>query len=87
MARPLLWDRCPWGLGPELKGAKAPHWSPPGASLGSFGHAGASGAIAWADPEEELAVVLLTNQAWASRWPVRDRRLARLADAIMAALD
>ena len=35
----------------------------------SFGHFGASGTITWADPEEDLAVVLLTNRAWASRWP------------------
>ena len=53
----------------------------------AFGHFGASGTIAWADPEEDLAVVLLTNRAWASRWPVQESRLARLANAIMAALD
>jgi CubicO group peptidase (beta-lactamase class C family) len=53
----------------------------------SFGHFGASGTIVWADPEEDLAVVLLTNRAWVSRWPVRERRAARLANAIMAALD
>jgi CubicO group peptidase (beta-lactamase class C family) len=53
----------------------------------AFGHYGASGTIAWADPEEELVVVLLTNRAWVSRWPTMGRRAARLANTIMAALD
>ncbi|MDQ2997608.1 MAG: beta-lactamase family protein, partial [Chloroflexota bacterium] len=24
--KPLYWSPCPWGLGPELRGAKMPHW-------------------------------------------------------------
>jgi len=92
--RDITWDptsepraSVPWGLGWEVKGSGAGDYFGDAAHDTSFGHFGASGTIAWADPAEELAVVLLTNQAWASRWPVRDRRLARLADAIMAALD
>src|SRR5207244_181967 len=26
---PLLWRPSPWGLGPELRGRKRPHWAPP----------------------------------------------------------
>ena len=48
---PLHWTPCPWGLGPELHGEKAPHWAPRAASPGSFGHIGGSGSLAWADPE------------------------------------
>jgi len=92
--RDITWDpnsepraSVPWGLGWEVKGNAAGDYFGEAAHDTSFGHFGASGTIAWADPEEDLAVVLLTNKAWASRWPVRERRLARLADAIMTALD
>jgi len=92
--RDITWDptieprtSVPWGLGWEVKGSAAGDYFGDAAHDTSFGHFGASGTIAWADPEEDLAVVLLTNRAWVSRWPVRERRLARLANAIMAALD
>jgi CubicO group peptidase (beta-lactamase class C family) len=71
MARPLLWERCPWGLGPELRGDKTPHWSPPTASPGSFGHAGASGSLAWADPAHDLAWVVLGARTADSGWLLR----------------
>ncbi len=93
--RDITWDptsepraSVPWGLGWEVKGGSAAgDYFGDVAHDTSFGHFGASGTIAWADPEEDLALVLLTNKAWASRWAVRERRLARLANAIMAALD
>src|SRR3989442_1372656 len=79
--RDVTWDpsvapraAVAWGLGFEVKGA-APHdFMGDQAHSTSFGHYGASGTMAWADPEEELAVVLLTNRAWVSRWPVQERR-------------
>ena len=64
----LEWPRCPWGLGPELRGAKAPHWVSPEASPHSFGHAGASGCLAWADPDVELAWVLQGTRHLAGGW-------------------
>ena len=48
-------DPCDWGLGFELKGAKVPHWTPPRASPGTFGHFGASGTFLWVDPIADLA--------------------------------
>ena len=94
MQRDITWDptsepraSVPWGLGWEVKGTEPGDYFGNLAHATTFGHFGASGTIAWADPEEDLAVVLLTNRAWASRWPVRERRLARLANAIMKALD
>ena len=51
----MAWPRCPWGLGPELRGDKAPHWVTPEASSCSFGHAGASGCLVWADPDANVA--------------------------------
>ncbi len=64
-------DPCPWGLGPELAGAKH-HWMgdwPPA----SFGHFGQSGALALANADEGLAVVATSTVAfgpWAVElWP------------------
>lgn len=94
MQRDVTWDptqtprlAVPWGLGWQVKGDGPNDYMGELAHATAFGHYGASGSIAWADPEEGLAVVLLTNRAWQSWWPVRERRAARLADAIMAALD
>ena len=39
-----------WGLGVELKGAKAPHWSGSLTSPRTFGHFGGSGTFIWVDP-------------------------------------
>lgn len=50
--------RSSWGLGWELRGA-------PSGDLVSpltFGHGGATGTMAWADPARQLICVLLTNQ-------------------------
>ena len=77
----------PWGLGWEVRGGEASDYMGDQSHPTAFGHYGASGSIAWADPEEGLAVVLLTNRAWQSWWPVHERRTARLANEIMAALD
>lgn len=92
--RDVTWDpnarpraSVSWGLGWEVKG------DPPGDYFGdlphptTFGHYGASGTIAWADPERDLACVLLTNRAWISKWPVQERRAAQLANAVVAAFD
>jgi beta-lactamase class C len=83
MARPLLWDRCPWGLGPELKGDKTPHWSPPSAGPDSYGHAGASGAFAWLDPGRDVAWAILGARTAASGWLLRQG--AAIGEAILAA--
>ena len=92
--RDVTWDptaepraRVPWGLGWEVKGDAPGDYFGSRAHPTSFGHYGASGTFAWADPEEDLAVVLLTNRAWVSRWAVQERRAARLSDAVVAAID
>ncbi len=57
-----------WGLGPELKGAKDPHWTAPGHSPSTFGHFGQAGTFLWVDPERGAAAVVLTDRpfgAWA----------------------
>jgi CubicO group peptidase (beta-lactamase class C family) len=73
-------ERNDWGLGMELKDAKAPHWTGARNSPRTFGHFGASGTFLWVDPEQELALACLTDHNfgdWArDAWP-------RLADAVL----
>jgi CubicO group peptidase (beta-lactamase class C family) len=66
-------DPCWWGLGPELRGTKSPHWTGGTAPAATFGHFGGSGTFLWVDPEADLACVVLTDREfddWAVRaWP------------------
>lgn len=82
---PLWWDPCPWGLGPDLRGTKKPHWVPASASPQSFGHSGASGCLAWADPSKELEWVILGTRTADSGWLLR--RGPAIGDAIYASLE
>ncbi|MGV3760126.1 MAG: serine hydrolase domain-containing protein [Actinomycetota bacterium] len=71
----------PWGLGLEVKGTKAPHWTPGDASPETFGHFGQSGSFVWVDPEAGVACASLSDRGfgrWArTAWPV-------LGDAVLA---
>jgi CubicO group peptidase (beta-lactamase class C family) len=49
----------------------------------AFGHAGFTGTSVWADPERDLAVVLLTNAVYYGRRDLRDVRAA-VCDAAVA---
>jgi CubicO group peptidase (beta-lactamase class C family) len=82
-AQPLIWSRCAWGLGPEVRGGKTPHWVPAQAGPDSFGHSGASGALAWAAPAHELAWAILGARTADSGWLLR--RSAAISAAILAA--
>lgn len=64
-------DPCPWGLGPEVAGAKH-HWM--GAwEPESFGHFGQSGSLALMNAREGIGVVAVAGEAfgpWAvALWP------------------
>jgi beta-lactamase class C len=80
---PMWWAPCPWGLGPELRGHKQPHWAPSDTPQ-SFGHSGASGCLAWAQPERGVAWALLGARTADSGWLLR--RGPALSEAIIAAL-
>jgi len=71
-----------WGLGFEIRDAKSPHWTGAHNSPGSYGHFGQSGTFIWADPQAQLALVLLTDRDfgdWALPvWPA-------LSDSVLAA--
>ncbi|WP_375487555.1 serine hydrolase domain-containing protein [uncultured Mycobacterium sp.] len=62
-----------WGLGFEIRDAKSPHWTGASNSARTFGHFGQSGSFIWADPDADLALVVLTGHDfgdWAlPAWP------------------
>jgi CubicO group peptidase (beta-lactamase class C family) len=64
---------CPWGLGPELRGTKSPHWTGATSSPSTFGHFGGSGTLLWVDPVAAVRCVALTDREfddWAVvAWP------------------
>lgn len=86
------YDPCPWGLGPELKGVKDPHWTGRTNSAATFGHFGGAGTMMWVDPVADVALVALTDRAfddWARealvRWPeLSDEVLAHHAARVRA---
>lgn len=74
-------DPCPWGLGPELRGHKQPHWTATRNSSSTFGHIGATGTFVWIDPVANVACCALADREfdeWARiHWPV-------FGDAVLA---
>jgi len=56
-------------------------YRPSGAVNLRLGHAGATGTMAWADPDTKLLCVILTNRAYS----VDDGRLLRLVSNTVAA--
>ncbi|MEO5974016.1 MAG: serine hydrolase domain-containing protein [Ilumatobacteraceae bacterium] len=74
---------CPWGLGPELRGTKHPHWTATRNSSSTFGHFGGSGTFVWIDPVANVACCALSGfefGQWSlTHWPVfGDEVLAEL---------
>lgn len=74
-------DPNPWGLGFEIRGGKAPHWTGRTCSTTTFGHFGRSGSFLWVDPATGCSLVVVTDTdfgRWAlDAWP-------DLADAVLA---
>jgi CubicO group peptidase (beta-lactamase class C family) len=73
-------DPLDWGLGPEIRGGKTPHWTGTRNSPATFGHFGGAGTFVWIDPVIDRALVCLTDREfgpWAlDTWP-------RLSDAVI----
>ncbi len=79
---PLIWDPCPWGLGPDLRGTKSPHWVPAAAGAESYGHSGASGCLAWYAPGADVAWAILGARTADNGWLLR--RSGAISTAILA---
>ena len=62
-----------WGLGFEIRDGKSPHWTGARNSVRTYGHFGQAGGFIWADPDVDLALVVLTDRdfgEWAlGPWP------------------
>jgi beta-lactamase class C len=67
----VTWPECAWGLGPELKGSKAPHWTGSHASARSFGQIGSTGCLAWLDPDADVAWSIMATRSTDSGWLLR----------------
>jgi beta-lactamase class C len=74
-----------WGLGWAVKGTKRGHESGDLTSPATYSHSGATGTVTWADPATDIACVLPTNRAQRSGWHTDELRMARFANAVMAA--
>jgi len=70
-----------WGLGWGLR--KSSDWNAFGdlSSDRTFGHSGASGTVAWADPQRELLCVILTTRPWRQDQGFLLRRIANVVQA------
>jgi CubicO group peptidase (beta-lactamase class C family) len=75
----LEWSPCAWGIGAEVMGHKSPHYAATRASMYSYGHVGATGALAWCDPEADLAWALFAPRTWETWW----RDMSRIGDALL----
>ena len=68
-------DPCDWGLGPELRGGKHPHWMGSRCSPSTFGHFGGSGTLLWFDPAVDLGCIVFADRPfddWAvDVWPAQ----------------
>jgi len=72
---------APWGLG--WARGRSRSWNAFGemVSAEAFGHAGATGTLAWADPQTQLLCVILTNRPYS----FDDGRFLRLVSNAVAA--
>lgn len=74
---------CPWGLGVEIRGHKAPHWTGRQNSSTTFGHFGGSGSFLWVDPDVDAALMCLTGREFG---PWAGPLWESLADSVLTAL-
>ena len=77
-------DPCPWGLGMEIKGAKAPHWMGRANTAAAVGHFGGGGTMMWAEPNAGVGVVALTDKPF-DQWTADAMRLwPEFSDAVLS---
>jgi CubicO group peptidase (beta-lactamase class C family) len=80
----VTWERADWGLGCDIRDAKAPHWTGTRTSAATLSHFGASGTLMWADPEAGVGLVCLAGRGTYSGWMMRPGRWGDLSDRVLA---
>lgn len=80
----MTWERADWGLGPEIRDDKDPHWTGTRTSPGTLSHFGASGTVMWADPAAGVGLVCLANRGTYSGWMLRPGRWPDLSGRVIA---
>jgi CubicO group peptidase (beta-lactamase class C family) len=75
-------DPNDWGLGPEQRDHKDPHWTGTVAGPHLFGHFGGSGTFLWVEPDRGLACTYLGDKAW-GEWSLE--AFSELSDAVLSA--
>lgn len=78
------YERCPWGLGFEVRGDKQPHWTGATNSPRTFGHFGGSGTMFWIDPDLDLATIALADRPFDEWSEDALRAWPELSDAVIA---
>jgi CubicO group peptidase (beta-lactamase class C family) len=77
------YDRCPWGLGFEIRGDKSPHWTGTRNDPATYGHFGGAGTMMWTDPAADVSLVALTDRPF-DQWSGDALRLwPQLSDAVL----
>ena len=79
-------EKCPWGLGTEVRGDKWPHWTGRGNSERTFGHFGGAGTMMWVDPDAGGALVALTDLPFDNWSETVVRSWSELSDAVVEEL-
>ena len=75
-------DPNDWGLGPEQRDHKQPHWSSTVPAPRLFGHFGGSGTFLWVEPERGVACTYLGSREWGA-WSMD--HFPPLGDAVLQA--
>jgi beta-lactamase class C len=81
----MAWESCAWAIGFEVRARKEPHWTGGALSGRAATHFGASGTLAFADPETGVAAVLLANRGTYSRWMLEPGAWPAFCAAVAAA--
>ncbi|MDU0967488.1 MAG: serine hydrolase domain-containing protein [Actinomycetaceae bacterium] len=75
-------DDDQWGLGPEIRAHKHPHWTAPDAAPGVYGHFGQSGSFLWVDAEAQVGACFLSSRrfglAHQRLWPDLNAEIQRM---------
>jgi CubicO group peptidase (beta-lactamase class C family) len=79
------WDACGWGLGFDVRGRREPHWAGSLISPRSATHFGASGTLAWLDPDRGVGLVALANRGSYAGWGMGPGGWGDLSDAVARA--